>query len=114
MFGCLYNPALFAVEIDTSKTDNQDQPLSPFSFQKNLSSFVGLRLDLLIFPCYSYLIDTETRLTKMFALILMEYENSLPDARDELTMAQAYAIASKGCYYKAQIINEHGVIEYEF
>ena len=50
----------------------------------------------------------------MFTLILMEYENSLPDARDELTMAQAYAIVSKGCYYKAQIINEYGVIEYEF
>lgn len=50
----------------------------------------------------------------MFTLILMEYENSLPDVRNDLTMAQAYAIASKGCYYKAQIINEHGVIEYEF
>lgn len=50
----------------------------------------------------------------MFALILMEYENSLQDIRDDLTMAQAYAIASKGGYYKAQIINEYGVIEYEF
>lgn len=56
----------------------------------------------------------ERGLTKMFALILMEYENSLKDIRDDLTMAQAYAIASKGGYYKAQIINEHGVIEYEF
>ena len=59
-------------------------------------------------------IAAKTRLTKMFTLILMEYENSLPDIRDELTMTQAYAIASKGCYYKAQIINEYGVIEYEF
>ena len=50
----------------------------------------------------------------MVTLILMEHENSLPDTRDQLTMAQAYAIASKGCYYKAQIINEYGVIEYEF
>lgn len=50
----------------------------------------------------------------MFALILMEYENSLPEIRSDLTMAQAYAIASKGGYYKAQITNEHGVIEYEF
>ena len=50
----------------------------------------------------------------MFTLILVEYENSLPDTRNGLTMAQAYAIASKGGYYKAQIINEHGVIEYEF
>jgi hypothetical protein len=29
-------------------------------------------------------------------------------------MAQAYAIASKGGYYKAQFINDYGVIEYEF
>lgn len=50
----------------------------------------------------------------MFTLILMEYENSLPDVRDNLAMAQAYAIASKGGYYKAQIINEYGVLEYEF
>ena len=26
----------------------------------------------------------------MFTLILMEYENSLPDIRDELTMTQAF------------------------
>lgn len=50
----------------------------------------------------------------MFTLVLMEHENSLPDVRNDLTMAQAYAIASKGGYYKAQIINEYGVIEYEF
>ena len=50
----------------------------------------------------------------MVTLILMEYENSLPDVRDDLTMAQAYALASKGGCYKAQIINEYGVIEYEF
>ena len=50
----------------------------------------------------------------MFTLILMEYENSLRDTRKDLTMAQAYVIASNGCYYKAQIINEYGVIEYEF
>lgn len=50
----------------------------------------------------------------MFTLILMEYENSLPDIRHDLTMAQAYAIASKGGYYKAQIVNDYGVIGYEF
>lgn len=50
----------------------------------------------------------------MFTLILMEYENSLQDTSNDLTLAQAYAFASKGCYYKAQIINEYGVIEYEF
>lgn len=50
----------------------------------------------------------------MFTLILMEYENSLQDIRHDLTMTQAYAIASKGGYYKSQIINEYGVIEYEF
>ena len=49
----------------------------------------------------------------MFTLILMEYENSLQDTRSDLTMAQAYAIASKGGYYKAQIINEYEVIDYE-
>jgi hypothetical protein len=50
----------------------------------------------------------------MFTLILKEYENSLQDARENLTLEQAYRIASKGGYYKAQIINEYGVIDYEF
>lgn len=50
----------------------------------------------------------------MFTLVLMEHENSLPDVRNDLTIAQAYAIASKGGYYKAQIVNDFGVIEYEF
>jgi hypothetical protein len=53
-----YSPAQFAVEIDTIKAGKQDQPLSLFSFHKNLPFFVALRLDLLICPCYSHHIET--------------------------------------------------------
>jgi hypothetical protein len=50
----------------------------------------------------------------MFTLILKEHENSLQDIREDLTLEQAYRVASKGGYYKAQIVNEYGVIDYEF
>ena len=49
----------------------------------------------------------------MITLMTIEFENSNPVYR-EMPMAAAYAIASKGGFYKAQIINEFGVVEYEF
>lgn len=49
----------------------------------------------------------------MFTLMTMENENS-PVQYREMSPEQAYKIASKGGFYKAQIISEHGVIEYEF
>ena len=51
----------------------------------------------------------------IFTLATMEHENSQMEQSHNLTMAQAYRIAKKGGFYKAQIINqETGVIEYEF
>lgn len=50
----------------------------------------------------------------MFTLIILETVNSTADVRENQTMAQAYAIAKNGSYYKAQIVNEFGVVEYEF
>lgn len=49
----------------------------------------------------------------MVTLMIMEFEHSSPDYR-EMPMQAAYAIASAGNYFKAQIINEFGVIDYEF
>lgn len=49
----------------------------------------------------------------MITLMTMETEKSSPEYR-EMTMTQAYKIASRGGFYKAQIISEEGVIEYEF
>ncbi|HHV9526425.1 TPA: hypothetical protein ACUQTZ_004044 [Escherichia coli] len=49
----------------------------------------------------------------MVTLMIMEFENSAATYR-EMTMAQAYRLASNGNFYKAQIINEFGVIDYEF
>ncbi len=49
----------------------------------------------------------------MVTLMLMEFETSKPEYR-EMGMPQAYALASKGGFYKAQIINEFGVVDYEF
>lgn len=49
----------------------------------------------------------------MVTLMIMEFENSTATYH-EMTMAQAYRLASNGNFYKAQIINEFGVIDYEF
>lgn len=49
----------------------------------------------------------------MFTLTILETETSAPQSR-EMTMEQAYKLASRGRFYKAQIISEEGVIEYEF
>jgi hypothetical protein len=49
----------------------------------------------------------------MVTLMVMEFENSTATYR-EMTTAQAYHLASNGNFYKAQIINEFGVIDYEF
>lgn len=49
----------------------------------------------------------------MITLMIMEYEHSAPQYR-EMPMHAAYAMASSGAYFKAQIISEFGVIDYEF
>lgn len=49
----------------------------------------------------------------MVTLMILETENSMAEYR-EMTMEQAYKLASKGYFYKAQIINEFGIVEYEF
>ena len=49
----------------------------------------------------------------MMTLMIMEFETSKPEYR-QMTMEQAYKIASRGSFYKAQIISEDGVVEYEF
>lgn len=49
----------------------------------------------------------------MVTLITFEHQQSQPEVR-EMTMAQAYALASKGGFYKAQIVEANGSIAYEF
>lgn len=49
----------------------------------------------------------------MFTLMTLETESSNPEYR-EMAMEQAYKLASRGGFYKAQIISEAGVVEYEF
>lgn len=49
----------------------------------------------------------------MITLMIMEFEISKPEYR-EMTMEQAYKLASRGYFYKAQIISEDGIVEYEF
>ncbi|EPI9101725.1 hypothetical protein ACTBWA_004335 [Salmonella enterica subsp. enterica serovar Newport] len=49
----------------------------------------------------------------MVTLMAVEFESSEAVYR-EMDMKTAYAIASKGRFYKAQIINEFGVVYYEF
>lgn len=50
----------------------------------------------------------------MFTLITWEHENSEPVSVTYDWLAQCYNIAKNGCFYKAQVVNEFGVVEYEF
>ena len=50
----------------------------------------------------------------MYTLMIWEHENSNVEIRENVELAFAYALASKGGFYKAQIINEFGVIDWEF
>lgn len=50
----------------------------------------------------------------MFTLITWEHEDSLPVTRNDVEMVSAYKIAKNGGFFKAQIVNEFGVLEYEF
>ncbi|EKL2214108.1 hypothetical protein PQ125_002642 [Salmonella enterica] len=49
----------------------------------------------------------------MVVLITWEHENSKAE-QFEMPMHAAYNLASKGGFYKAQIVNEFGVVDYEF
>lgn len=59
-------------------------------------------------------VSTSTKEITMFTLITLEHQGSQAEVREGMTMAQAYALASKGGFYKAQIVNEFGVVDYEF
>lgn len=50
----------------------------------------------------------------MITLITWEHENSQPLTREFESMAFAYTLAKRGGFYKAQIVNEFGVVDYEF
>lgn len=50
----------------------------------------------------------------MTTLITWEHETSQPVTREFETLSQAYLLASNGGYYKAQVVDEMGVIVYEF
>lgn len=50
----------------------------------------------------------------MVTLITWEHENSKPEAREFESVALCYNLAANGGFYKAQIIDENGVVEYEF
>lgn len=49
----------------------------------------------------------------MVVLITLEHENSKAE-QFEMPMHSSYNIASKGGFYKAQIIGEFGDVMYEF
>lgn len=49
----------------------------------------------------------------MVTLITWEHENSQPETREFETVAACYRLASSG-FYKSQIVNEFGVVDYEF
>lgn len=50
----------------------------------------------------------------MVTLITWEHENSNAVAREFESVAACYSLAANGGYYKAQIVNEFGVVDYEF
>ena len=50
----------------------------------------------------------------MITLITWERENSKPEVREFETVAARYNLAANGGFYKAQIVNEFRVVDYEF
>lgn len=50
----------------------------------------------------------------MVKLITWEHENSQPETREFGSVGECYGIAKNGGFYKAQIVNEFGVVDYEF
>lgn len=50
----------------------------------------------------------------MVTLITWEHENSNAVEREFDSVAACYNLAANGGYYKAQIVNEFGVVDYEF
>ena len=50
----------------------------------------------------------------MVTLIAWEHENSQPEAREFETVAACYNLAKNVGFYNAQIVNEFGVVDYEF
>uniref|UniRef100_A0A6M5CB19 Uncharacterized protein n=1 Tax=Vibrio phage Vc1 TaxID=1480731 RepID=A0A6M5CB19_9CAUD len=50
----------------------------------------------------------------MVTLITWEHGSSQPETREFETVAACYNPAANGGFYKAQIVNEFGVVEYEF
>lgn len=50
----------------------------------------------------------------MVKLITWEHESSEPVTREFGSVGECYGIAVHGGFYKAQIVNEQGVIDYEF
>lgn len=50
----------------------------------------------------------------MVTLITWEHENSSAVYRGFSSVAACYNLAANGGYYKAQIVNEFGVVDYEF
>lgn len=50
----------------------------------------------------------------MVTLITWEHENSQPEVSEFETVAACYNLAKNGSFYKAQIVNEFGVVDYEF
>lgn len=50
----------------------------------------------------------------MITLITWEHESSKPEVREFETVVACYNLAASGGFYKAQIVNEFGVVDYEF
>lgn len=50
----------------------------------------------------------------MVKLITWEHENSEAVTREFVSVGECYGIAKNGGFYKAQIVNEFGVVDYEF
>lgn len=50
----------------------------------------------------------------MVTLITWEHENSNAVAREFGSVSECYNLAANGGFYKAQIVNEFGVVDYEF
>lgn len=50
----------------------------------------------------------------MYTVIISEHEASAPVTRMKVDSTHAHKLGSQGGFYKVQLVNEFGIVEYEY
>ena len=50
----------------------------------------------------------------MYTVIIQETENSQAETRYDVASAHAHSLGMKGGFYKVQLVNEFGIVDFEY